>query len=91
MDFGFTPEQDAMRESVRRFMRERVAPRVAECEKQREFAWDLLPQLQPFGYLGGLLPEEAGAFGMAASMAIKSTPPATTEPTLWGADTDAAK
>ncbi|MDO9402271.1 MAG: acyl-CoA dehydrogenase family protein [Polaromonas sp.] len=64
MDFGFTPEQDAMRESVRRFMRERVAPRVAECEKQREFAWDLLPQLQPFGYLGGLLPEAAGGFGL---------------------------
>jgi|GEM_PF-2583831 len=64
MDFGFSPEQDAMRESVRRFMRERVAPRVAESEKQREFAWDLLPQLQPFGYLGGLLPEEAGGFGM---------------------------
>ena len=33
MDFGFSPEQDTMRESVRRFMRERVAPRVAECEK----------------------------------------------------------
>jgi alkylation response protein AidB-like acyl-CoA dehydrogenase len=64
MDFGFTPEQDAMRKSVRRFMRERVAPRVSECEKQREFAWDLLPQLQPFGHLGGLLPEEAGGFGL---------------------------
>jgi alkylation response protein AidB-like acyl-CoA dehydrogenase len=64
MDFGFTPDQDAMRESVRRFMRGRVAPRVAESEAQREFAWDLLPQLQPFGYLGGLLPEEAGGFGM---------------------------
>jgi alkylation response protein AidB-like acyl-CoA dehydrogenase len=64
MDFGFTPEQDAMRESVRRFMRERVAPRIAECEKKREFAWDLLPQLQQFGYLGGLLPEEGGGFGM---------------------------
>lgn len=64
MDFGFTPDQDAMRESLRRFMRERVAPRVAESEAQREFAWDLLPQLQPFGYLGGLLPEEAGGFGM---------------------------
>jgi alkylation response protein AidB-like acyl-CoA dehydrogenase len=64
MDFGFTPEQDAMRESVRRFLRERVAPRVAECERQREFAWELLPQLQPFGYLGGLLPEDAGGFGM---------------------------
>uniref|UniRef100_UPI002FCC3AA0 acyl-CoA dehydrogenase family protein n=1 Tax=Ramlibacter sp. TaxID=1917967 RepID=UPI002FCC3AA0 len=64
MDFGFTPEQDAMRDSVRRFMRERVSPRIRECEEQREFAWDLLPQLQPFGYLGGLLPEKAGGFGL---------------------------
>jgi alkylation response protein AidB-like acyl-CoA dehydrogenase len=64
MGFGFSPEQEAMRESVRRFLRERVAPRVADCERRRQFAWDLLPQLQPFGYLGGLLPEDAGGFAM---------------------------
>lgn len=64
MDFGFTHEQDALRRTVRRFMHERVVPRIAACEREREFAWDLLPQLQPFGYLGGLLPEEAGGFGM---------------------------
>ncbi|HMM71576.1 MAG TPA: acyl-CoA dehydrogenase family protein [Rhodocyclaceae bacterium] len=64
MDFGFTPEQDTLRDTVRRFMRERVAPRINECEKRREFAWDLLPQLQQFGYLGGLLPESAGGFGL---------------------------
>ena len=64
MDFGFTPEQDTLRDAVRRFMRERVAPRIDECEKKREFAWDLLPQLQQFGYLGGLLPESAGGFGL---------------------------
>ena len=64
MDFGFTPEQDTLRDTVRRFMRERVAPRINECEKNREFAWDLLPQLQQFGYLGGLLPESAGGFGL---------------------------
>ena len=65
MEFGFTAEQDALRESVRRFMRERVAPRIAECEARREFAWDLLPQLRPFGYLGGLLPEDAGGYAMS--------------------------
>lgn len=64
MDFGFTPEQDTLRAAVRRFLRERVAPRIDECEKNREFAWDLLPQLQQFGYLGGLLPESAGGFGL---------------------------
>ncbi|MCC7182300.1 MAG: acyl-CoA/acyl-ACP dehydrogenase, partial [Rhodocyclaceae bacterium] len=60
----FTPEQDALREVARRFLREQVTPRIAECEARREFAWDLLPQLQSFGYLGGLLPEEAGGFAM---------------------------
>ncbi|GMV54438.1 MAG: isovaleryl-CoA dehydrogenase [Betaproteobacteria bacterium] len=64
MEFGFTPEQDALREVARRFLREQVTPRIAECEARREFAWDLLPQLQSFGYLGGLLPEEAGGFAM---------------------------
>lgn len=64
MDFGFTPEQDTLRAAVRRFLRERVAPRIDECERNREFAWDLLPQLQQFGYLGGLLPESAGGFGL---------------------------
>lgn len=64
MEFGFTPEQDALREVARRFLREQVTPRIAECEARREFDWDLLPQLQSFGYLGGLLPEEAGGFAM---------------------------
>ncbi|HMM71941.1 MAG TPA: acyl-CoA dehydrogenase family protein [Rhodocyclaceae bacterium] len=64
MEFGFTPEQNALREVARRFLREQVTPRIAECEARREFAWDLLPQLQSFGYLGGLLPEEAGGFAM---------------------------
>lgn len=34
----------------------------------------------------GLTEDEEGTFGLAASMAIKSTPPATTEPPLWGDD-----
>ena len=38
MDFGFTPDQDTLRASVQRFMRERVAPRIAMCEREREFA-----------------------------------------------------
>lgn len=64
MDFGLSSEQLALQESVRRFMRKRVAPIVAEHEKREQFAWELLPELRQFGYIGGLLPEEAGGYGM---------------------------
>lgn len=65
MDFRLTTEQEMLKSSVRRFMERRVAPIVADHEQREEFAWDLLPELTEFGYIGGLLPESMGGYGMA--------------------------
>lgn len=64
MDFALSSEQQMLKDSVRRFMTEHVAPIVAEHERREEFAWHLVPELAQFGYLGGLLPEDAGGYGM---------------------------
>lgn len=65
IDFSLDDDQILLRDNVRRFMRERVAPIVAAHEQREEFAWDLLPDLAQFGYIGGLLPEERGGYGMS--------------------------
>jgi alkylation response protein AidB-like acyl-CoA dehydrogenase len=65
MDFSLSSEQQMLKDSVSRFMRDRVAPIVADHEDRAVFAWDLLPELAEFGYLGGLLPEEAGGYAMS--------------------------
>src|SRR5215472_4883662 len=60
MDFEFDADQVALRDSIRRYMRKEVTPRIDECEKARNIPLDLLAGLSQFGYIGGLLPEESG-------------------------------
>lgn len=64
VDFELTDEQNILRETVSRFLAQEVDPIVADHERRGEFAWELLPKLKQFGYIGGLLPEQAGGFGM---------------------------
>src|ERR1700737_5309099 len=45
-------------------MTKRVAPIISDYEKREEFAWELIPELKQFGYLGGMLPEEDGGMGV---------------------------
>jgi len=56
-----------LKDTVRRYMTNRVAPIVNEYEKKEEFAWELLPELRQFGYLGGILPESMGGMGISYS------------------------
>lgn len=64
MDFDFDSDQIALRDSVRRYMRNAVIPRIAECEKARNIPLDVLAGLGEFGYIGGMLPEDAGGLGL---------------------------
>ncbi|MDH3062741.1 acyl-CoA dehydrogenase [Achromobacter insolitus] len=59
-NIDLTPEQEALRDSIRRFMQAEVVPIVAQHEKARTFPFDLMPKLAELGYLGGNLPEEEG-------------------------------
>ncbi|MEV8195286.1 acyl-CoA dehydrogenase family protein [Rhodococcus pyridinivorans] len=58
-------EQLDLLDTVRGYMNRHVEPIIAECEDAGRFPRELLPALADFGYLGGILPEEAGGHGLA--------------------------
>lgn len=64
MDFDFSTEQVALRDSIRRYMRNEVVPRINACERDRRIPLDVLAGVGQFGYIGGMLPEEDGGLGL---------------------------
>ncbi|SAL37353.1 isovaleryl-CoA dehydrogenase [Caballeronia cordobensis] len=64
MDFEFDADQITLRDSIRRYLRNEVAPRIDECEKARHIPLDVLAGVSQFGYIGGMLPEESGGMGL---------------------------
>ncbi|MBV8975260.1 MAG: isovaleryl-CoA dehydrogenase [Sinobacteraceae bacterium] len=63
-DFGLPEELEEMRQQVRRFAAERIAPRAAEIDRSNEFPRDLWPQLGSQGLLGITVPESFGGAGL---------------------------
>ena len=59
-DFGLGEELDEVRAQVRRFARERIAPRAEEIDRSNEFPRDLWPELGDAGLLGITVPERWG-------------------------------
>jgi isovaleryl-CoA dehydrogenase len=59
-DFGLGEELDEVRAQVRRFARERIAPRAEEIDRSNEFPRDLWPELGAAGLLGITVSEEYG-------------------------------
>jgi isovaleryl-CoA dehydrogenase len=59
-DFGLGDDLDEVRAQVRRFARERIAPRAEEIDRSNEFPRDLWPELGAAGLLGVTVPERWG-------------------------------
>jgi isovaleryl-CoA dehydrogenase len=59
-DFGLGEELDEVRAQVRRFARERIAPRAAAIDRDNEFPRDLWPELGAAGLLGITVPDRWG-------------------------------
>ena len=59
-DFGLGEELDEVRAQVRRFARERIAPRAEAIDRDNEFPRDLWPELGAAGLLGITAPERWG-------------------------------
>src|SRR3979411_3239966 len=59
-DFGLGSELEEIRQQVRRFAAEQIAPRAAEIDRSNEFPRDLWPALGAQGLLGITVPERFG-------------------------------
>ena len=59
-DFGLGEDVDLLRETVRAFANDRIAPRAAEIDEKNEFPRDLWPELGELGLLGITVEEEYG-------------------------------
>ena len=63
-DFGLGEDMDLLRESVRGFADDRIAPRAEAIDRDNEFPRDLWPELGELGLLGITVEEDYGGAGL---------------------------
>jgi alkylation response protein AidB-like acyl-CoA dehydrogenase len=64
MDFSLSAEHEQVRDLVRRFCRDEIAPRVAEAEESEAFPVDIFRKWGDLGLFGLRYPEADGGAGM---------------------------
>ena len=64
IDSALSEEERAVRDSVRRFVDERVLPIIGDCYVDGRFPKELIPEMASLGVLGANLPEEYGCAGL---------------------------
>jgi alkylation response protein AidB-like acyl-CoA dehydrogenase len=60
MSASLDDEERALQTAVRSFLDAKIAPIVAQHERDRTFPWDVLPQLYEFGFVRGAVPAALG-------------------------------
>src|SRR2546422_9291429 len=63
MNFDLSPEHELLRDTVRRFALERVAPVAEELDREQRFPQELVAELAELGLMGMTIPEEYGGGG----------------------------
>src|SRR5712691_4589628 len=63
MNLDLSPEHELVRETVREFARERVAPVAEELDREERFPYELVRELGELGLMGMTVPEEYGGGG----------------------------
>jgi short/branched chain acyl-CoA dehydrogenase len=63
MDFGLTDEQMLLRDTVRDFARQRVAPVAEELDRTKQFPYEIVAELGELGLMGIPFPGEYGGGG----------------------------
>jgi alkylation response protein AidB-like acyl-CoA dehydrogenase len=63
MDLDLTAEQELIRDTVREFALEKVAPVAEELDREERFPYDLVAELAELGLMGLPIPEEYGGAG----------------------------
>lgn len=66
MDFNFTEEQIAIRDTARDFAQNEIAPSTIERDIKAEFPYEIVKKLGEFGFMGMMVPPEWGGAGFDA-------------------------
>jgi glutaryl-CoA dehydrogenase len=64
IDGSLSEEERAIRDTVRRWVDERVLPIIGDCYVQGRFPKELIPEMADLGVFGANLPEEYGCAGL---------------------------
>jgi glutaryl-CoA dehydrogenase len=64
LDTALSEEERAVRDSIHRFVDDRVLPIIGDCYVQGRFPKELIPELAQLGVFGANLPEEYGCAGL---------------------------
>ena len=73
-DFDLAPEHELLRETVRSFAVERIAPVAEELDREKRFPYELVAELAELGLMGMTIPEEyegAGADTLSYAIAVE--------------------
>ena len=63
MDFDLSDEHDLLRQTVREFAEERIAPVAEELDREHRFPYEIVAELAGLGLMGIPIPEEHGGAG----------------------------
>jgi short-chain 2-methylacyl-CoA dehydrogenase len=63
VDFDLSHEHELVRDTVREFAREKVAPVAEELDREHRFPYELVADLGELGLMGMTIPEEYGGAG----------------------------
>ena len=63
MNFDLEPEHELIRDTVRQFALERVAPVAEELDREKRFPYEIVSELAELGLMGMTIPEEYGGAG----------------------------
>ena len=74
MNFDLQPEHELLRDTVRQFALERIAPVAEELDREKRFPYELVAELAELGLMGMTIPEEyegAGSDTLSYAIAIE--------------------
>jgi short-chain 2-methylacyl-CoA dehydrogenase len=74
VDFDLSQEQELVRDTVRKFAEERVAPVAEELDREGRFPYELVAEMAELGLMGMPIPDEYGGGGtdtLAYAIAIE--------------------
>ena len=63
MNFDLEPEHELIRDTVRQFALDRVAPVAEELDREKRFPYEIVAELAELGLMGMTIPEEYGGAG----------------------------